>query len=138
MEGRFRYTYLPDAKESVMSSTELINICQKKLLKKKDELLNRLTECCGEFSEYDFKGGDEGDQAIRSLKEGEFLYMNERFQRQLTEVERALARIEEGSYGVCEVTGDRIEPERLKTIPWTSCSIEGAEIRESMGKKYAR
>ena len=121
-----------------MSSTDLIGICQKRLLEKKDELLNRLTECCGEFSGFDFKGGDEADQAVRSLKEGEFLHMNERFQRQLAEIEKALARIEQGSYGICEVTGDEIEPERLKAIPWTSCSIEGAEIQESIGKKYAR
>ena len=121
-----------------MARMDLIDICQKKLLEKKDELLNRLTECCGEFSEFDFKGGDEADQAVRSLKEGEFLQMNARFQNQLEEIEQALARIEQGSYGVCEVTGDDIEPERLKAIPWTSCSIEGAEIRESMSKKYAR
>ena len=121
-----------------MLSTNLVNVCQKKLLQKKDELLNRLIESCGEFSEFDFKGGDEGDQAVRSLKEGEVLHMNERFQRQLAEIEKALARIEQGCYGVCEETGDDIEPERLKAIPWTSCSIEGAEIRESMGKKYAR
>ncbi len=122
-----------------MSSSELIEICQKKLLQKKSELLNRMTESCGELSGFvELSGGDEGDQAVRVLKEGEFLNMNERFQQQLEEVERALARIEEGSYGVCEVTGDDIEPERLKAIPWTSCSIEGAEIKESMDKKYAR
>ena len=98
-----------------------------------------MTESCGQLSDFvEQRSGDEGDEAVRVLKEGEFLNMNERFQQQLKEVEKALARIEEGSYGVCEVTGDDIEPERLKAIPWTSCSIEGAEIKESMGKKYAR
>lgn len=122
-----------------MALSGLIEVCQKKLLQKKNELLNRMTESCGELSDFvELRGGDEGDQAVRVLKEGEFLSMNERFQQQLAEVERALARIEEGSYGICEVTGEDIEPERLKAIPWTSCSIEGAEIKESMGKKYAR
>ena len=122
-----------------MSSSQLIEICQKKLLEKKSELLNKMTESCGQLSDFvEQRGGDEGDEAIRALKEGAFLNMNERFQQQLAEVEKALARIEEGSYGVCEVTGDNIEPERLKAIPWTACSIEGAEIKESMGRKYAR
>ena len=122
-----------------MSSSELIEICQKKLLEKRSELLNKMTKSCGELSDFvELRGGDEGDQAVRALKEGEFLNMNERSQSQLAEVEKALARIEDGSYGVCEVTGEHIEPERLKAIPWTSCSIEGAEIKESMGRKYAR
>ncbi len=122
-----------------MSSSQLIQVCQKKLLQKKEELMNKMTESCGELSEFtEHSGKDEGDQAARVLKEGEFLKMNERFQMQLAEIEKALSRIEEGSYGVCEVTGEKIEPERLKAIPWTSCSIEGAEIKESMGKRYAK
>ena len=122
-----------------MSSPDLIEICQKRLLQKKNELLNKMTESCGELSDFvEQRGGDEGDKAVQVLKEGEFLNMNERFQQQLEEIEKALARIEEGCYGVCEVTGEEIEPERLKAIPWTSCSIEGAEIKESMNKRYAR
>ena len=119
--------------------SDLIKYCKEKLLKKKAELMNRVVESCGELSGFvEYSGGDEGDQAVRVLKEGEFLSMNERFNRQLEEIERALARIEDGSYGICEVTGDQIEFERLKAIPWTSCSVEGAEIKESMNKKYAR
>ena len=119
--------------------SELVKYCREKLLKKKTELMNRVIESCGELSGFVEHGsGDEGDQAVRVLKEEEFLNMQERFNRQLDEIERALGRIEDGSYGICEVTGDQIEPERLKTIPWTSCSVEGAEIKESMHKKYAR
>ena len=35
-------------------------------------------------------------------------------------------------------TEEEIEPERLRALPWTRLSIEGAEIRESMTKRYAR
>ena len=119
--------------------SDLVKYCKEKLLKKKTELMNRVIESCGELSGFvEYRGGDEGDQAVRVLKEGEFLSMNERFNRQLEEIEQALARIEDGSYGICEVTGDQIETERLKAIPWTSCSVEGAEIKESVNKKYAR
>ena len=54
------------------------------------------------------------------------------------EIEMALGRIERGSYGICEETEEPIELERLLTIPWTRLSIEGAEIRESIRKRYAR
>jgi DnaK suppressor protein len=64
--------------------------------------------------------------------------MHDRLRSQLIEIESALARIENGSFGVCEETEEYIEPERLRAIPWTRLSIEGAEIRESVNKKYAR
>jgi DnaK suppressor protein len=56
----------------------------------------------------------------------------------LIEIESALARIQNGTFGICEETDENIEPERLKAIPWTRLSIEGAELRESMGRRYAR
>lgn len=84
------------------------------------------------------KGGDEGDQTIRVLAEQEFLSMHERLRSQLMEIESALARIESGAFGYCEETEEEIEPERLRAIPWTRLSIEGAEIRESVNKRYAR
>jgi RNA polymerase-binding transcription factor DksA len=38
------------------------------------------------------------------------------------EVEQALDRIRTGEYGICELTGKRIEPDRLEAIPWTRFS----------------
>jgi DnaK suppressor protein len=46
--------------------------------------------------------------------------------------------MESGAYGICEETEEMIENERLLAIPWTRLSIEGAEIRESLKKRYAR
>ncbi len=84
------------------------------------------------------KGGDEGDQTVRILAESEFLNAQERLRRQLVEIELALARIQNGIYGVCEETEEAIEIERLLAIPWTRLSIEGAEMREAVDKRYAR
>ena len=68
----------------------------------------------------------------------EFLSQQERLRTQLVEIENALARIENGTFGVCEETEEFIEHDRLRAIPWTRLSIEGAEIRESVNKKFAR
>lgn len=118
-------------------SAELVTECRKKLLQTKAELLNRVKESRQDLTNDD-KGGDEADQTVRVLAEAEFLNLHERLRSQLVEIESALARIENGSFGVCEETEEVIEPERLKAIPWTRLSIEGAEIRESMTKRYAR
>ena len=49
----------------------------------------------------------------------------------LQEVLDAIHRIELGSYGICEITGRPIEPERLRAIPWTRCSFAGqAELEQ--------
>jgi DnaK suppressor protein len=120
-------------------SRELVEKCRNKLITAKADLLNRVRESRQDLHNADDnKGGDEGDQTLRALAESEFLSMHERLRKQLMEIESALARIEKGLYGICEETEEMIEAERLLAIPWTRLSIEGAEIRESIGKKYAR
>ena len=118
-------------------SESLLKECKSKLLQAKMELLNRAKESRGDFT-FDEKGGDEADQTVRVLAEAEMLSQHERLRNQLLEIESALGRIQNGTYGVCEETEEAIEPERLRAIPWTRLSIEGAEIRESMNKRFAR
>lgn len=118
-------------------SQKLVAECRSKLLATKAELLNRVKETRFQL-DADDKGGDEADQTVRILAEQELLTRHDRLRTQLMEIENALARIENGSFGLCEETEEPIEAERLLAIPWTRLSIEGAEIRESQSKRYAR
>jgi len=52
----------------------------------------------------------------------------------LYEIDQAIKRIELGTYGICEVTGRKIEPERLEAIPWTRFSAQAARELESNGE----
>ena len=126
------------AKNGTEKITEkLVKECREKLLKTKMDLLNRVKEA-REKLDLGEKGGDEADQTMRLLAEQEMLNLNDRLRAQLFEIESALGRIESGSFGLCEETEEPIEAERLRAIPWTRLSIEGAEIRESMDRRYAR
>lgn len=49
------------------------------------------------------------------------------------EVEAAMRRIVDGSYGLCEVTGKPIPPARLQAIPWTRFGREVEERLEAAG-----
>jgi DnaK suppressor protein len=118
-------------------SPSIIKECRQKLIQAKMDLLNRVREARMDLTNEE-KGGDEADQTVRVLAEAEYLNRAERMRAQLVEIESALARIENGTFGICEETEEIIEVERLRAIPWTRLSIEGAEIRESMNKKYAR
>ena len=53
-------------------------------------------------------------------------------QESLYEVEAALKRIDDGTYGVCELTGRSIPWRRLQAVPWTRFSIE-AEAKIEAG-----
>lgn len=118
-------------------SESLIRQCKQKLLEAKAEILNRVRDNRQEIFSGD-TGGDEADQTLRLLAESEALSIQERLRTRLLEIETALARISDGSYGVCDETEETIEPDRLLAIPWTRLSIEGAEIREAVSKRYAR
>jgi len=116
---------------------EHIKQCREKLIETRTEILNRVKVTRQDLYAED-KGGDEADQTVRTLAESETLSMHERLRTRLVEIEMALARIDDGNYGVCEETEEPIEADRLLAIPWTRLSIEGAEIRESVEKRYAR
>lgn len=110
----------------------LIATCKEKLLTAKADLLNRFTSHMRDFQERDKSGGgDEADQTNAVLAENHLYATQIRLRTQLLEIESALARIYNGTYGICEETEEPIEKDRLLAIPWTRLSIEGAEIRES-------
>lgn len=128
-------------KEAIMTqklSPSFVDECKRKLLQTKQEILNRVQFAKKEFEALDLHGGDEGDQTMSVLAENEFLSAQSRLKEQLVEIEYALARIQQGRYGICEETEEPIELERLRAIPWTRVSIEGAEIREAVKKRFAR
>ncbi len=54
-------------------------------------------------------------------------------QSALFEVEQALNRIRSGNYGMCELSGEAIEPERLAAIPWARFSAKAQAEMEANG-----
>jgi DnaK suppressor protein len=74
--------------------------------------------------------GDQTDQASAD-SEREFEIQNrERVQMLLRQTERALARLENGTYGYCADTGEPIDLKRLMAQPVTSLSLAAQQARE--------
>lgn len=119
-------------------SPQIISECRKKLVNMKQDILNRVRMAQLDFGHVEKSSGDEVDQTVAQLAENHFLIAQERMRTQLLEIEQALARIENGTYGICEETEEPIEVDRLFAVPWTRLSIEGAEIQEAMLRKFAR
>ena len=112
-------------------SKDFIAECKQKLLDIKAEVLNELKLAKKKLNDGSDRSGDEVDQTARLLDEKHVLISNQRRHQKLKAVEQALARIEEGKYGICEETEEYIEEDRLRAMPETNLSIEGAEIREN-------
>lgn len=128
----------PKKTETNTFSSGVLLECKHKLLQMKMDILNRSRQAAVQFNQIDKAAGDEIDQSSAHQEEHTFLVNQSRLKSQLLEIEFALARMELGTYGICEETEEPIEKERLLALPHTRYSIEGAEMRESITKKFAR
>ena len=124
-------------KQNVIT-TQFIELCRSKLGELKTSLIHQIKTNSNDFVLIDKSRGDESDLSLAHQEEHQFLITQSRLHSQLLEIEMALARIENGTFGICEETEEMIEEERLLAIPWTRLSLEGAEIRESMNKKLGK
>jgi DnaK suppressor protein len=68
-----------------------------------------------------FKSFDEGSEVMNKEANVQLAIRQEKFIRDL---KNALLRIQNGTYGVCRVTGKLIQKERLKLVPHATLSIE--------------
>ncbi|MFN9067392.1 MAG: TraR/DksA family transcriptional regulator [Bdellovibrionales bacterium] len=117
--------------------SEFISELRIKLILKRADLINRLRNQHEEITTGFELRGDEIDQVVAVQSENTALTFQNRIRIELQEIESALSRMEMGTFGICEETEELIEIERLMALPWTRLSIEGAEIREALRKRFA-
>jgi DnaK suppressor protein len=68
--------------------------------------------------------GDEGDEAKVVTDLDPLLAENELDRDTLEKIDRALQRIEDGTYGISEVSGKPIPIERLEAVPWATTLVD--------------
>jgi RNA polymerase-binding protein DksA len=104
------------------------------LLKLRDQLLKQIhglsEEASKEYTNYSMHMADSGTD---SFDRDFALSLLSSDRNSLHEIEDALKRIEEGTYGICELTGKPISKERLEAIPWARFSIEAQRQIEQEG-----
>ena len=76
------------------------------------------------------RGGDQVDQVNQREEETNYTVRIKRDSKLLDQVEQALERMKNGLYGICDQTEETINIKRLLSLPWTTLSLEGAEILE--------
>jgi DnaK suppressor protein len=71
-----------------------------------------------------------GDIATATLNREIDYSLGENAEQHLAEIEAALKRIDDGTYGTCIVGGEAIGEERLEAMPWTPLCIDHARAQE--------
>ena len=79
--------------------------------------------------------GDEADQATEDAEVALETRLMDRDAKLLREVERALEKVKNGTYGLCEGTEEPIGYARLKLRPWTRYSVTYKEELEREAKR---
>ncbi len=105
-----------------------------RLCQERDALLASASDTTRHLQDFEYTP-DPSDRA--SLEEDhtlEFLVRN-RERKLLHKIDEALARIENGSYGWCEETGEPIGIERLLARPTATCSVEVQDRHEALRKR---
>ncbi len=93
------------------------------LLKRRDALRKALAGDLSLLKELQ-TSGDEIDQALDAAQDELSSRMAEVESRELAQIENALDRIRNGSYGLCEITGKSIPQTRLSALPYATLCIE--------------
>lgn len=77
-----------------------------------------------ELSDYDQHPADTGSETFEREKD---LSILEQLEGELAEIQAALRRIDEGTYGIDEVTGETIPVERLEAVPTARTNVDTEE-----------
>jgi DnaK suppressor protein len=105
-----------------------------RLLAMKAELMHRI-DAEAPVAVRASREGDLADQANADIDFEQEMEERRREQRELTEIEQALARIDAGTYGICAITGEPIGLRRLRANPTATLSLAAQERLENQTQR---
>jgi DnaK suppressor protein len=125
--------------QSGLTGEELAEL-RRRLNEERDPLVRRLKDRRQLLAGAAAREPDDADWASASADQSLLARLVDRDAKHLMEVERALAKLEAGTYGICEVTGEPIGFERLRVRPWARHSLAAKELieREAVNEAPAR
>jgi DnaK suppressor protein len=96
----------------------------------RERLLNELSQTNVVERENLGYGNHMADDATEAFEQAKDLALRQNLERLLDQVEDALERFEEGTYGLCEQCGGEIDPARLKALPYATLCLSCQQHRE--------
>jgi len=121
--------YKPSLKESFMNSKQK-EYFRQKLNNWKETLLKESNQTIENLKQEKEVTGDFADIASAETEKSIELRTRDRERKLIAKINEALKRIDNGTYGFCEVTGKPISIKRLEARPIATLSTEAQEMRE--------
>jgi DnaK suppressor protein len=127
--------YKPSADEEYMNEMQL-EYFRQKLINWKKSIVSQSVDTLEDLRQGGLSQPDEIDRASLETDKALDLRTKDRIRKLINKIDEALERIEDGSYGYCEETGEPIGIERLEARPVATLSIEAQERHERMEKTF--
>lgn len=128
--------YRPKKGEEYMSDSQLEHF-RRILLAWKQELMQEVDRTVHHMQDEASNFPDPNDRATQESEFGLELRTRDRERKLLKKIAQAIARVDDGSYGYCEETGEEIGLQRLEARPVATLSVEAQERRELAERQYS-
>ncbi|MBE9606189.1 RNA polymerase-binding protein DksA [Acetobacteraceae bacterium H6797] len=123
--------YRPSDTEEYMNARQL-EYFRQKLLKWRGDLLKEAGDTLASLGQGGITEADLTDRASVETDRALELRTRDRARKLISKIDQALERVENGTYGYCEETGEPIGLRRLEARPIATLSIEAQERHERM------
>ena len=132
--SKIKKNYKPTQKEKFMNS-KMKEYFKVKLISWKNDLLKESTQTLNNLQSENGAKPDITDRASEEIDRSFELRTRDRERKLINKINSALQRIEDGSYGYCEETGEPIGLKRLEARPVATLSLEAQEMHEKAEKR---
>ena len=127
--------YRPSDGEPFMNERQR-DYFKRKLIQWRDDLLRESRDTLAALQSENENHPDLADRASSETDRAIELRARDRQRKLISKIEAALGRIEDGSYGYCEDTGEAITVKRLDARPIATLSVEAQERHERRERVY--
>lgn len=127
--------YRPTDKEFFMNERQR-DYFRKKLLGWREDILREAKETLAHLQDENQNHPDLADRASSETERSIELRARDRQRKLIAKIDAALQRIDEGTYGYCEETGEPISIKRLEARPIATLSVEAQERHERRERVY--
>lgn len=128
-------TYRPSDREPFMNERQR-DYFRAKLLAWKEDILREARDTLQHLQDENQNHPDLADRASSETDRAIELRARDRQRKLIAKIDAALQRIEDGTYGYCEETGEPIAIKRLEARPIATLSIEAQERHERRERVY--
>ena len=126
--------YKPLKKEAYMCQQH-VEYFRQKLLNWRDELVEDSRETINNLQHEVRDVGDEAERATRETENSLELRTRDRYRKLIAKIDKALSRVEDGEYGYCDETGEKIGLDRLEARPIATLCLDAQERWELRQKQ---